>query len=82
MVNNKTYDIIKLIGLIAAPLIVFLSAVISIWDIPYGAQITATLAALDTLIGALVVILKKNYDKKNSLTEIDLDEIPDKEVEE
>lgn len=79
MVNNKTYDIIKLIALVAAPVLVFLSALVDIWHIPYAQQITLTLSALDTLIGALVVILKKNYDKKNSLNEIDLDEIPDKE---
>ena len=79
MVNNKTYDIIKLIALIAAPVLVFLSALVDIWDVPYAQQITLTLAALDTLIGTLTVILKKNYDKKHTLTEIDLDEIPDKE---
>lgn len=77
--SNKTYDIIKLIALVAAPVLVFLSALVDIWDVPYAQQITLTLAALDTLIGTLTVILKKNYDKKNSLTEIDLDEIPDKE---
>ena len=74
-VSNKTYDVIKLISLIAAPVIVFLSAVISIWDIPYGAQITATLAALDTLVGALTIALKKSYDKNHTLNEVDLDEV-------
>lgn len=81
MVNNKTYDIIKIIALVAAPVLVFLSALVDIWHVPYAQQITLTLAALDTLIGTLTVILKKNYDK-NQLTEVDLDEIPDKEVEE
>ena len=82
MVNNKTYDVIKLIALVAAPVLVFLSALVDIWDVPYAQQITLTLAALDTLIGTLTVILKKNYDKNHTLTEVDLDEIPDREVEE
>lgn len=77
--SNKTYDIIKLIALVAAPVLVFLSALVDIWDVPYAQQITLTLAALDTLIGTLTVILKKNYDKNHTLTEIDLDEILDKE---
>ena len=77
--SNKTYDIIKLIALVAAPVLVFLSALVDIWDVPYAQQITLTLAALDTLIGTLTVILKKNYDKNHTLTEVDLDEIPDKE---
>lgn len=61
--NNKTYDTLKLIGLIFAPVSTFIAAFISIWNIPYSAQITATLAALDTLIGALVVIAKARYEK-------------------
>jgi len=62
--SNKTYDIIKMISLIGTPAITLVAAVISIWNIPYGAQITATLAAIDTFMGALVVILNANYNKR------------------
>ena len=62
--SNKTYDIIKIIRLIGTPAITLVAAVISIWNIPYGAQITATLAAIDTFLGALVVILNANYNKR------------------
>ena len=62
--SNKTYDIIKMISLIGTPAITLIAAIISIWNIPYGAQITATLAAIDTFMGALVVILNVNYNKK------------------
>ena len=62
--SNKTYDILKFAALIATPIITFLCAIISIWGIPYGQQITASLAALDTLIGAIVAIAKAQYDKK------------------
>lgn len=61
--SNKTYDVLKFIALIATPIITFLCAIVSIWGIPYGQQITATLAALDTLIGAIVAIEKIKYDK-------------------
>lgn len=62
--SNKTYDIIKMISLIGTPAITLVAAIISIWNIPYGSQITATLAAIDTFMGALVVILNVNYNKK------------------
>ena len=62
--SNKTYDVIKMISLIGTPAITLVAAIISIWNIPYGPQITATLAAIDTFMGALVVILNANYKKK------------------
>lgn len=62
--NNKTYDIIKNVALLAAPIIVFISALVSIWEVPYGAQITASLAALDTVLGAVVVVAKRIYEGK------------------
>ena len=62
--SNKAYDIIKMISLVGAPAITLIAAIISIWNIPYGPQITATLAAIDTFLGALVVVLKANYNKK------------------
>ncbi len=67
--SNKTYDILKFAALIATPIITFLCAIVSIWGIPYGQQITATLAALDTLIGAIVVIAKTQYEKKQKQEE-------------
>ena len=62
--SNRVYDTIKLISLIGTPAITLIAAIISIWNIPYGAQITATLAAVDTFLGALVVILQMNYNKR------------------
>ena len=61
--SNKVYDILKTIALIAAPIAVFLSSLLKIWNVPYTAEITATLAAIDTFLGALVAVLKANYDK-------------------
>ena len=63
MIDNKTYDRLKTAALLVAPVIVFISSVCSIWNVPHTAEITATLAGLDTLIGAAVAILKKQYDE-------------------
>lgn len=67
--SNKVYDIIKLVALIGAPVIVFLSALCNIWHVPYAAELTATLAAIDTLIGAVVTALKADYDRRNAVPE-------------
>ena len=64
--SNKTYDLIKLMALIGAPVIVFLSAMCNIWHVPYAGELTATLAAIDTLIGAIVTAAKVSYDKEHS----------------
>ena len=60
--SNKTYDVLKNVALVAAPVIVFASTLLAIWNVPYQTEITATLAAVDTLIGAIVVAAKKSYD--------------------
>ena len=61
--SNKCYDILNLISKLIAPITVFFAALVSIWGIPYGEQIVATLAAVDVLVGAIVVIAKAKYDK-------------------
>lgn len=63
--SNKTYDIIKNISLFAAPVLVFISAMVSIWNVPHMTEITASLAALDTLLGAVVIVAKKVYENKS-----------------
>lgn len=60
MTNNQ-YDTLKKISLVIAPLCVFVASLVSIWGIPYGDQIVATLAAIDVLIGAIVAIAHDTY---------------------
>lgn len=68
--NNKTYDTLKNIALFGAPIIAFLGSLVTIWAaivtenplVP--AAITATLTAIDSLLGALVIAAKKIYDEK------------------
>ena len=62
--SNKAYDTLKTIALVATPVLAFMASVVSIWNIPYGAETTATLTAIDALLGAIVVALKINYNKK------------------
>lgn len=62
--SDRTYDTLKTIALLATPIIVFLSTLLGIWNVPYQDQITQSLAALDVLFGAVVVVAKELYDKK------------------
>lgn len=64
--SNKMYDTIKNIGLLAVPLIAFIASLCTIWEVPHCAEITASLTALDTFIGAIVIVAKKIYDGGNS----------------
>lgn len=62
--SNKMYDTIKTIALIVVPLFAFVSSVVDIWGIPCAERITATLTAIDTLIGGLVIVAKTLYEKE------------------
>lgn len=66
-ISNNTYDTIKIIALLIAPIATFVAALVDIWGIPYGSQIVATISALDVFVGALVVILKTIYDKNKEV---------------
>ena len=70
--SNSVYDTLKWIGLIAVPVITFLTALVNIWNIPYGDQIIATLSLIDVLIGAIVSIAKVQYEKKQKVVVTDV----------
>lgn len=59
--SNKVYDRLKVTALILTPVLAFLASLVNIWGLPYGEQIVATLTAIDTLIGAVVVVANKAY---------------------
>lgn len=67
--KNKTYDILKYIVTIVLPAVTTLWLTIaSIWKIPYGEPIGATMGAITVFLGALIGISSKNYNNsKNEL---------------
>ena len=63
--SNATYDILKYIALIILPALVALVASLGeIWGIPYSVQIAATIAAIDTFLGACLQVSSANYTDK------------------
>ena len=67
--SNKAYDTLKLIALLIAPIVTFVGSLVSIWGIPHGENIVATLAGLDVLVGSIVAIAKALYDKEQNNAE-------------
>ena len=63
--NNKVYDVLKWIALVALPaLTTFWIAIAKIWEIPYGEPIAATITAFTALLGALLGVSSVIYAKK------------------
>lgn len=68
--KSGTYDLLKTIALKVLPAIEFLVITIfEIWKLPYGAQIGATIAAIDTALGVFLGISNKKFNNM----EIDTD---------
>lgn len=63
--KNKTYDILKYVAQIVLPAIGTLYfALASIWGLPYGEEVVGTITALDTFLGALLMLSSNSYNKK------------------
>lgn len=71
--NNKTYDFLKALVMKGFPALEFLVLTIfKIWNLPYGAEIGATIAAIATALGILLGISADKYN--NMPVEEDEDE--------
>ncbi len=63
--TNKTYDILKYIAQIVLPSLGTLYfALASIWNLSYGEQVVGTITAIDTFLGALLMLSSNAYQKK------------------
>ena len=68
--SNKVYDVLKYIAQIVLPALATLYfALAKIWGLPYGAEITGTLAAIDAFLGALLKISTNQYNKEQETGE-------------
>lgn len=62
--KNKTYDTLKFIAQVVLPLVAtFIASLFEIWNLPFGVQISATIMAIDTLLGGILMKLSNNYHK-------------------
>lgn len=68
---NKLYDVLKWVCLIALPaLSVFYAVIAKIWNLPYEAEIPATINAIALFIGSLIGVshlaIKKEEQENES----------------
>ena len=64
IINNKVYDVLKWITLVALPAITALWLTLAnIWGFPYAEAIGATIAAITTFLGALLGVSSLQYKR-------------------
>ena len=59
--KDKTYETLRIIAMLIAPIGAFLSKLMDIWGVPYAEPICLTITALDVLFGCIVEILRNKY---------------------
>ena len=64
--SNKVYDTLKIIALVAVPVTVLITSILTALDVPNLEVITAILAAIDTFLGSLVEVARRVYEKENA----------------
>ena len=62
---DKVYDVLKIVSIIALPLITLISTFGDIWGLPYKDEIVKTLAAIEVFVGAILAQSSRNYKKKH-----------------
>ena len=62
--SNKLYDVLKWIVVLVLPALATLyTALAAIWGLPYGDAIPNTIIAVDTFLGAVLMISSVQYNK-------------------
>lgn len=60
--SNKVYDALKFIAQIVLPALATLYVTIaSLWGLPYPDEISGTVMAIDTFLGAILMISSNKY---------------------
>lgn len=68
VLKNKAYDVLKWIAQYLLPALATLwIALAKVWGLPYGAEIGATISAIDLFLGAILGISSKNYQGDGTL---------------
>lgn len=76
MFSNKVYDILKWITQIWLPALATLYFTLAqIWGFPYAEQIVGTITALDTFLGAILMISSASYNKSKNDIEKEISNI-------
>lgn len=62
--SNRVFDLLKWIAILFLPaLATLVSVVFKIWNLPYGPEISATITAVATFLGAILGVSHIQYKK-------------------
>lgn len=62
--SNKVYDVLKfIVQLILPALATFYVTISGYWNLPFAKEISGTITAIATLLGACLMISSANYKK-------------------
>lgn len=65
-INNKVYDFLKYLAVVGLPaLATFVFTVGPIWDFSHVDQIAKTIVAINTLLGALILLNQVKYNNSD-----------------
>lgn len=65
IMSNKVYDVLKFVAQIVLPaLATFYLTLAGIWGLPFGEQVSGTIMAVDTFLGAVLMISSNKYNKE------------------
>ena len=65
IIPDKIYNILKWVLVIAVPaFITFLTTIFALYNIPHIEIVVGTISAVATLLGALIGVSTKTYNKK------------------
>lgn len=59
--KDKTYETLRLIAMLIAPIGAFLATLMNVWQISYAEPIALTVTALDVMFGTIVEILRNRH---------------------
>lgn len=66
MVNNKIYDVLKWVAIIAMPALGLLyTSLAQAWGLPYSSEISTTVDAIGVFLGALLGVSTVKYNKED-----------------
>ena len=66
--SNKAYDILNFIVRALLPLADLVMALVTIWGLPYGQEISATIIAIHAFLAIFITGANASY-KKNQITD-------------
>ena len=77
-IPDKVYNVLKWICMIVLPACgTFYFALSGIWGFPYAQEIVGTIAAVTTLLGAIIGISTVNYNKNEAMKEEEQEDADD-----